>query len=208
MILGRNSVVDRDRKGEIASSLYEVGGVKFGEFTLTSGKTSPYYVDLRIVPSYPELFDMVTEFCADLVEREIGNDYKIAGVPTGGLPYATLVSYKLGLPLLYVRKKKKSHGREKGVEGEFEEGEVVLIDDVTTTGGSIKEAAETVREEKGKVNHAVVILDREEEAEKELETAGVSLHSCFKISELVKHLKENGKITDGEYSTILDYLKK
>lgn len=206
--MDRNPVVDKDRKSEVASGLYDVGGVRFGEFTLTSGKTSPYYVDLRIVPSHPELFDMITEMCSDLVQREIGTDYKIAGVPTGGLPFATMVSYKLGVPLLYVRNKKKSHGRKKGVEGKLQGGEVILIDDVTTTGGSIKEASETVRKENGKVNHAVVILDRQETAEKELESAGVELHSCFKISELVELLKESGKITSEEYTTILDYLKK
>ncbi len=197
------------RKKGIAISLYEIDGIKFGEFTLTSGKTSPYYVDLRVMPSHPNLFDKVTDVCADMIREEIKKDYfKIAGVPTAGLPIATLISQKLRLPLLYVRKKEKSHGRKKGIEGKFQEGELILVDDVTTTGGSIKEAAETVREEGGKVNHAVVILDREEGAKEKLEKDDIKLHSCYTITELVDYLKESTKIGEEEHSTIINYLKK
>ncbi len=197
------------RKKGIAISLYEIDGIKFGEFTLTSGKTSPYYVDLRVMPSHPNLFDKVTDVCADMIREEIKKDYfKIAGVPTAGLPIATLISQKLRLPLLYVRKGKKSHGREKGIEGKFQGGEVILIDDVTTTGGSIKEAAETVREEGGEVKHAVVILDREEGAKEELEKNEIKLHSCYTITELVDYLKESTKIGEEEHSTIMNYLEE
>lgn len=197
-----------EKKKDIAARLHEIGGIKFGEFTLTSGKKSPYYVDLRVMPSHPNLFDKVTDICTDLIREEISEDYsKVAGVPTAGLPIATLISQKLRLPLLYVRKEKKSHGRKKGVEGKFQGGELILIDDVTTTGGSIKKAAETVREESGKVKHAVVILDREEGAEEELEKIGVNLHSCYKITELINYLRESTKISEEEHTTIMNYLK-
>lgn len=201
-----NSPVSEEVKRKIARKLYEVGGIKFGEFTLTSGKTSPYYVDLRIVPSYPELFDEVAETCTATVEK-IGRKGKIAGIPTGGLPLATLVSHKLELPLLYVRKRKKSHGRKKGVEGEFEGGNIVLIDDVATTGGSIMEGAETVRGKGGTVKDAVVILDREEGAEEALEEKGINLHSCFRISELIDYLREDSILDDEKYSLVKEYLE-
>ncbi len=195
-----------EMKRKIARKLYEVGGIKFGEFTLTSGKTSPYYVDLRIVPSYPELFDEVAEACVEVVEG-IGGNYKLAGIPTGGLPLATLISHKLKLPLFYVRKKEKSHGRKKGVEGEFEGGNLVLIDDVSTTGGSIMEAAETVREEGGIVKYAVVVLDREEGAEEALKEKGIKLHPCFRISELIDYLRGDSILDDEKYSLVKEYLE-
>lgn len=207
--MGEDSRESIGREKGIAISLYEIDGIKFGEFTLTSGKTSPYYADLRVIPSHPNLFDKVTDFCVDLINEEINKDYfKVAGVPTAGLPLATLISQKLRLPLLYVRKEKKSHGRKKGIEGKFSGGEVVLVDDVTTTGGSIKEAAETVRDEGGKVKHAVVVLDREEGAKEELEKNGINLHSCYTITELVGYLKNSTKIGEEEHSTIMNYLKE
>lgn len=201
-----NSSASEEMKRKIARELYEVGGIKFGEFTLTSGKTSPYYVDLRIVPSYPELFDEVAEACVEVVGG-IEGKCKLAGIPTGGLPLATLISHKLKLPLLYVRKKEKSHGRKKGVEGEFERGNLVLIDDVATTGSSIMEATETVRGEGGKVKDAVVVLDREEGAEEALEERGINLHSCFRISKLIDYLKEDSLLDDEKYSLVREYLK-
>lgn len=198
---------DYERKKKIAARLFEVGGIKFGNFTLTSGKTSPYYVDLRIVPSHPKLFDEVCEVFADLV-GEIRGDYKLAGVPTSGLPFATLVSQKLSLPLLYVRKGERSHGRKKGIEGEFEKDEIVLIDDVSTTGGSLENAAETVKAEGGVVNHAVVFLDREEGAEQNLKNVGIDLRACFTISELVECLRENAILDEEKYSLIMENLEE
>ncbi len=206
--MGSDSRESIGREKGIAISLYEIDGIKFGEFTLTSGKTSPYYVDLRVIPSHPNLFDKVTDFCTDLIKEEINKDYfKIAGVPTAGLPLATLISQKLRLPLLYVRKEKKPHGRKKGVEGKFQGGEVVLVDDVTTTGGSVKEAVETVREEGGEVKHAIVVLDREEGAKEKLGKSGIQLHSCYTITELVDYLEKSTKIGEKEHSTIMEYLK-
>ncbi len=194
-----------ERRRDIATRLYEADSIKFGEFTLTSGKSSPYYVDLRLVPSYPKLFEDICDICADTL-KEIGGNYKIAGVPTSGLPFATLVSQRLELPLLYVRRDQKGHGRKKGVEGKFERDYVVLIDDVSTTGGSLKEAAETVREEGGKVEHAVVILDREEEAHKNLQEMDIDLRPCFTISEIVDYLKESSILDEEKYSRVKNHL--
>lgn len=196
------------KKKKSAIELHRIGAIKFGNFTLSSGKSSPYYVDLRIVPSYPELFDTLTDICADIVEEKIENKNRIAGVPTGGLPYATLVSYKLSLPLFYVRKKRKKHGRKKGVEGVLEKDYAVLIDDVTTTGGSIKKATETIRSAEGKVKDAIVMLDREESAKESLQDSNVNLESCFKISEIIEYLKEDSIIDEEKYTLVRDYLEK
>ncbi|KXB05325.1 hypothetical protein AKJ50_01245 [candidate division MSBL1 archaeon SCGC-AAA382A13] len=200
--------MEENRKKNIAKTIHEIKGIKFGEFTLTSGKTSPYYVDLRIIPSYPNLLKEIGEICALLIEDEIKGEHKIAGVPTSGLPFATVVSQKLELPLLYVRKKKKSHGQKKNIEGEFEEGKIVLIDDVSTTGGSLLDAVETIRDAGGSVRHAVVVLDREEGAEENLRQVGVDLHACFSISDLIEYLKEYSIVDDKKYSMIMNYLEE
>ncbi len=97
----------------------------------------------------------------------------------------------------------------KAVEGSLEEkDEVLIVDDVTTTGGSIETAAEEIREEGGgTVNHATVMLDREEGAKKTLEKRKVQLHSCLKISESIEYLKEEALMEEKEYSLVKDYLE-
>ncbi len=195
-------------KREVAARLYEVEGIKFGEFTLTSGKTSPYYIDLRVVPSYPDLFDKVTEISARIVKDEIKKVDRLAGVPTGGLPFAALVAHKSRHPLLYPRKKKKSHGRKRNVEGILKEGDhVAVLDDISTTGGSIEDAAETIRNNDGVVEHAVVMVDREEGAGENLKQSEITLHSCLNVSEILDYLQRDSIISEDERETILDYLE-
>ncbi len=192
---------------KVAVKLYGIEGVKFGEFTLTSGKTSPYYIDLRIVPSYPDLFDNFTEMTSAIVENDIENVDRLAGVPTGGLPLGAVVAYKTEYPMFYTRKKKKSHGRKKSVEGVLEKNDnVTIVDDISTTGGSIRDAAEIIRENGANVNHAIVLVDREEGAEENLEDNGIELHSCLKVSDIVRHLRNESQITEKEHSTIQEYL--
>ena len=207
--MNSNSRKNNERRKEIANTLYEIDGIKFGEFTLSSGKKSPYYVDLRVIPSHPNLFKKVKELCTDAIKEEIDQKhFKIAGVPTAGVPLAAIISQDLQLPLLYIREEKKSHGRKKMIEGKFSEDEVLLIDDVTTTGGSIIEAAEKIRDNGGTVKHAVVVLDRKEGAKEELQKIGIELHSCYTITELINQLKDSKKIDEEEYDTIMNYIEK
>lgn len=199
------SIEEVRRKASVRLS--EVGGIKFGEFTLTSGKTSPYYVDLRIVPSYPDLFEKFMELCAKTVDNIEGVE-RLAGVPTSGLPFSAVLAVRMGIPLLYPRKEEKVHGTKKTVEGVLRRGDdVCIVDDVATTGGSIEEASETIRQAGGSVEHSIVLLDREEGAESLLNNTDIKLHSCLKISELIKHLKESSELSEKKYSLVLDYLK-
>ena len=100
---------------EVCKILNKIGALNFGVFKLTSGKTSPYYIDLRIVPSFPDLFHKVCNLYIKFIRNEIGIKKfdRIAGIPVGGIPFASLIAYNLNKPFLYTRKNLRVHGRQK-----------------------------------------------------------------------------------------------
>ena len=202
------------RKSQLAEEavkiLFKRGAILFGEFTLTSGLKSPYYIDLRVIPSYPEDFDRICTMYAEIIENEFENVDKIAGVPTAGIPFAALVAYKLKKPLIYVRKEvERAHGRGKLVEGVLHRGErVVLIDDVATTGGSLILTAKSVHSFGGEVAGAVVLVDREQGATENLKKAGVELHYLIRISDAPKILLRNGMIDEETYEKMMKIVKR
>ncbi|MEM2156494.1 MAG: orotate phosphoribosyltransferase [Candidatus Jordarchaeales archaeon] len=188
--------------------LFHVSALKFGSFKLTSGKSSPFYIDLRIVPSYPEVFDKITDMYVLLIKNEADEFDRVAGVPTAGLPIATLVSYKLRAPLLYVRKTAKNHGTQRAVEGVLNDKDrVLLIDDLATTGSSLLDAARAIRSQGGIVAHAVVLIDREQGCVSNLSSNGIKLHYLMKVSQLLETLYRKGLITHSEYQSSIEYIK-
>ena len=199
------------KKVEMAKILTNIDALKFGLFKLTSGKVSPYYVDLRIVPSFPDAFRDICDFYAETITKQIGikNFDRIAGIPIAGIPFASQIAYNLRKPFLYVRKGAKLHGRERRVEGILVSGDkVLLIDDLVTTGLSLKEAAEAVRAEGGVTTDAVAFLDREEAGKELLEKNGVNLHAMLRISEIAKALFEMGTLDEESLKTINKQIKK
>jgi len=196
-----------ERSQQLASILYQSSCLDFGEFTLTSGKKSPYYVDLRLLPSYPELFDRVATMAAELVRQAEMDFDLVSAVPTGGLPFGTLLAHKLEAPLTYARKRGKSHGAERKVEGKMEEGDrVLVVDDIITTGGSILEAVESIRANKGRVEDVLVILDRTEGGGENLRQQGLELHKVGDIGPVVRELREAGKISRKMSDKVKKYL--
>ncbi len=202
----KNSPLSR-RSKRLAPILYQSSCLDFGEFTLTSGKKSPYYVDLRLLPSYPRLFDRVADMAAELV-KEAGMDFEVvSAVPTGGLPFATMLSQKLKKPLTYARKSGKSHGEERKVEGKMEQGDrALVVDDIITTGGSILEAVESIRMNGGEVEDVLVILDRTEGGKTNLRHEGLQLHKIGDIGPVVEELKDKGKISRDMSDRVEQYL--
>jgi len=198
-------------KTELCRVLHKIGALKFGVFRLTSGRTSPYYIDLRIVPSFPDAFRRVCDLYAILVETDLGTDSfeRVAGIPTAGIPFASFVAYQLQKPFLYIRQRARLHGRERRIEGMIMPGDrVLLVDDLITTGGSLRRAAKAVRAEGGVVNHALVLLDREESGKQKLAEDNISLHYLLTASEAAKKLFETGAIDDEQLKTILKQVRK
>lgn len=198
-------------KERMANILFKVDAVKFGVFKLSSGKASPYYIDLRVIPSFPDAFHEICESYAQYITNqiEIKSFDRIAAIPIAGIPFASQIAYNLRKPFLYVRKGIHLSGRERRVEGVLASGnKVLLIDDLITTGLSLKESADAVRAEGGVVTEGVVFLDREEGGRELLEKNGVKLHSVLKISEIAKTLYEMGAIDHESLKIILKQIKK
>jgi orotate phosphoribosyltransferase len=200
-----------DIKEKMANILLKIDAVKFGVFKLSSGKASPYYVDLRVIPSFPDAFREICDFYAEYINTQIGvkNFGRIAGVPLTGIIFASQVAYNLKKPFLYVRKGVKLSGRERRVEGILASGDkVLLVDDLITTGLTLQKAAESVKAEGGIITDSVVFLDREEGGRQQLEKSGIRLHALLKISEVANTLYELGAIEQEDLKTILKQIKK
>ena len=157
--------------------------VKKGEFTLASGKKSDYYINIKEVYTEPEVLKEIAVKMAEIIEGKKID--KIAGVAIGAIPIAVALSLQTGIPFVIVRKEEKNHGTSSKIEGEIKEGErVVIVEDVTTTGGSVINAIEALRSFGCVCEEALVVVDREEGAEENLKRKGVKLISLFKGIEL------------------------
>jgi len=201
----------QNKKDEMANILLKIDALKFGVFKLSTGKASPYYIDLRVIPSFPDAFREICEFYAQTITDEIGlkTFERIAGIPIAGIPFASQIAYNLKKPFLYMRKDVRFSGRERRVEGILASGDkVLLIDDLLTTGSTLKKAADAVRAEGGVVTDAMVFLDREEGGMKLLEESGVKLYSLLRISEIANILYEIGAIDQESLKTIQKQIKK
>lgn len=178
---------------ELILALYAADCVRFGDFTLASGKHSPIYIDLRRVISYPELFQQVVAAYADLVEPLTYD--RIAAVPYAALPAAAAVAMRMRQPLVYPRKEVKDHGTGKAVEGAFEPGQVaVAIEDVVTSGGSLLRAIDTLASAGLQVDDVVVLVDREQGGRAALAEIGVRLHAVLTLRGILTVLQNEGHI--------------
>jgi orotate phosphoribosyltransferase len=190
--------------------LHKIDALKFGVFKLSSGKQSPYYVDLRVVPSFPDAFRDICDFYVEYITSQVGleNFDRVAGVPLAGMPFASQIAYNLRKPFLYVRKGVRKHGRQRRVEGILVSGDrVLLIDDLITTGLNLKKAAEAIRAEGGVVTEVVALLDREEGGKAKLEKIDLKVHALLQIRDVANTLYEIGAIDEESFNTILAQIK-
>lgn len=203
---GRSSLVK-----ELARSLVKTQALRFGVFTLTSGKMSSYYIDLRLVPSYPKIFRKIVDMYGKAIKMEVGlsNFDIICGIPTSGLVFASAIAMSLEKPLIYVRKDVRQHGTQRNIEGLIKPGNrVLLIDDLITTGSSLISSKEMIAAEGCEIIDAVVLVDREEGGIQNLKNIGVKVHYVAKVTELAKELYENNVISREEYTAVFKQIGK
>jgi uridine monophosphate synthetase len=177
----------------LADDLLSAGCVKFGDFTLKSGLKSPIYIDLRRLVTYPRLLGQVASSYLPMLEKL--KFERLAGLPYAAIPIVTAISLQAGYPVIYPRKEIKPYGTKAEIEGEYQAGETaVMVDDLTTTGGSKFEGIEKLTNAGLKVKDVVVLIDRQSGAKEALAEAGFRLHAVLTIAELLDHWEKTGKV--------------
>ena len=192
---------------EFATFLFEKKIIRFGDFTLASGNKSPYYIDLRLVPSYPHEYRKMIKGLQNLIAEDIGfeNFHSLVSVPTGGLMVAASLATEIVKPLIYVRKQAKEHGTSKAVEGvTCHDMKLLMIEDVVTSGGSIINAIKSIKEEKMVIVDAYAVVDRMEGATQALQDEGVKLHSLLTINDITQILFEQKLISEDVLKQVQD----
>jgi len=190
---------------ELADLLFDRACVRFGSFTLKSGVTSPIYIDLRRLVTYPDLMRLVARAYVEVASRLVFD--RLAALPYAALPIGTAVSLAADWPLIYPRREAKDYGTQVAIEGIFEKGEVALVlDDVATRGDSKLEAFERLEAAGLVVHDVLVLIDREGGARELVEAAGKRFHAVFTLSELVAHWQASGRIDAVRAEAVHDFL--
>ena len=183
---------------EFATFLYKNDIIKFGNFTLASGKDSSYYIDLRLVPSFPHQFRKMIKNLQNLIIEKTGLDNfdSLASVPTGGLVITSALAIEIVKPLIYVRNKPKEHGTTQSIEGKISSGmKIIMVDDIMTTGTSVLNGIKQLKESDLSISDVFVIINRLEGADKALNEMGVQIHQLTDISEISSILFQEKLIT-------------
>ena len=176
---------------EFAIFLHQNDIIKFGDFTLASGKKSSYYIDLRLVASFPHIFRKMIKNLQKLVSEKTGLDNfdSLVSVPTGGLVIGSALAIETVKPLIYVRDKPKDYGTTKSIEGKISSGmKVVLVDDVITTGNSVINGIKQLKDAGLSISDVYVIINRLEGASNALKLEEVNLYQLTDVLEITKIL--------------------
>ena len=194
----------------IAKELLKIGAVFLRPqepFTWASGIKSPIYCDNRLTLSYPETRDKVENGLASLVKTYFPECEALMGTSTAGIAHAALTAQILSLPMGYVRGEAKSHGRTNRIEGKLEKGQkVVVVEDLISTGGSVIEVVNALREEGAEVLGVVSIFTYGiHKGLERLAAAGVENHSLSNLDSLVEVAAEMGYIKPEDKQTILEF---
>jgi len=199
-------------KREIAEALLEIEAVSLqpdNPFTWSSGLKSPIYCDNRLTLSFPPIRRRVAEGLKNLVVEHFPEAEMIAGTATAGIPHAAWVSELLDLPMSYVRSKAKGHGKGNQIEGKVTQGQkVVVVEDLISTGGSVIEAVEALREAGCVVLGVISIFTYElEKGKQQLDSASISAHSLTDFTTLANLAEEKGLITRENLDSLAEWRK-
>ncbi|VVT28104.1 Orotate phosphoribosyltransferase [Roseovarius sp. EC-HK134] len=198
-----------------ARMLLEIGAVHFNAdtpFTLASGLPSPTYIDCRKLISYPRIRSTLMDFLSITVMREAGFEAfdNIAGGETAGIPFAALVAERMALPMTYVRKKPKGYGRNARIEGAMTEGQrVLLVEDLTTDGGSKLSFVDAIRETGATCGHTAVIFYYGifPETEKTLGDHSVALHHLCTWWDVLAEARTQAIFETATLDAVEDFLR-
>jgi orotate phosphoribosyltransferase len=166
----------------LIAALRAADAVQFGEFELSHGGTTDYYIDKYLFETDPECLRLVAEAFAERI-----GDEKLAGVALGAVPLVAVTATETGNPYVVARKKAKEYGTGNRIEGRLDEGEeVIVLEDIATTGQSAADAVEALRAAGATVNRVIVVVDREEGARELLAEHDVELEALVTASELLE----------------------
>src|SRR5919107_3392850 len=190
---------------ELILFLYDKGAIKIGNFTLSSGIKSKFYLDMRILQSYPKYFRLSILLMKKYILEKIGleNFNYICSIPTSGTIIGSSLAYELFKPHIYVRKSVKNYGMQKTFEGELQlNSKVLFIDDVITTGSSLVSSIELLKDI-SIINDVLVFIDRRQDYKGLLNKHNFRLHSIISIDKIFEILFRNDRIVKKD----MDYLK-
>jgi orotate phosphoribosyltransferase len=198
-----------------AKMLLEVEAVRFMDdkpFIFTSGRASPVYTDCRRLISFPRVRQTLIDFGVSTVLRDAGFEQfdAVAGGETAGIPFAAWMSDRLALPMLYVRKKPKGFGRGSQIEGQLTEGQrVLLVEDMTSDGGSKVNFCNAIRQAGGTVEHVFVVFfyDIFPESKKILGDLGVTLHALATWWDVLAVAKASGKFDANKLAQVETFMR-
>jgi len=198
----------------VAKMLLEIEAVHFRAdqpFTFTSGLASPVYIDCRKLISYPRIRAAIMDFSASIIFRDVGFEQfdTVIGGETAGIPFAAWLSDRMGLPMQYVRKKPKGFGRDAQIEGNLVEGaRALLVEDLTTDGGSKIKFAEAIAKAGANVTDtfAVFYYDIFPETPKKLEAAGIRLHYLATWWDILRVCKEQERFSPETLAEVESFL--
>lgn len=189
----------------LAEGLLSAGCVRFGQFTLKSGLQSPIYLDLRQLTGHPALLAEAARAYLPILN---GLQFdRLAAIPLAGLPIATAIGLAGGWPLIYPRREAKEYGMRAEIEGSFRPGDqVVVIDDLATTGGSKFEVIARLEAAGLLVKDVVVLIDRQSGAREALAAAGYRLHAVVTLAQLLDQWEALGLVSTGELAAVRTFL--
>ncbi len=174
--------------GTLFDALTGKGALLFGDFELSSGRRSSYYVNIKKAYTDPLLLRAIA---AAMAPHVTGG--RVAGMELGAIPIVVAVSLETGKPFSMIRKEQREHGTRSMIEGEITAGETVdIVEDVSTTGASILRSVERIREAGGRVDRAIVVVDRGEGADGALKSEGVTLIALIGADRL-SNVSESGR---------------
>ena len=199
----------------LAQTLFDLGGVQFGNFTVSeSAVSSPVFVNPKVLISNPtalrvasKLMQQEINLAQSLRRARVHPFAVVAGVPVGGLLLATAYSLETNIPMIYARVRPEGTGK-RGIEGRFNMGDAALIiDDLITRGSSVLETAELLEENGLKVKDVIVLVDREHGATERLRRRGFNLISILKLDVMLNHYMSGGLISEETYNICAEYLR-